>query len=153
MENVYLPGLRNALMLAFIEEARSTGNQVYLTLNARRLTDPALAQYIKDGVLTMNVAIRATPGYDVEPEFLILHSSFNGKKAQVFAYYDDVMMIVAYDETRQPRAMFHITDHHQVSIQMENINAAAFTETNPLEAVNEETPPPAKERPKLSVVK
>lgn len=150
MEQVLIPTLRNALMLAFIEEARTTGYRVFLTLNARRLNDPLLVPHFQDGTLTLNIAMRATPNYEAEPEFMIFHSSFSGKRAQVFAYYDDVLAIMAFDENNQPKALYHVTDEHQVTIQMEGINASAFAA---LEANAEPTQPPVKERPKLSVVK
>lgn len=142
MLNVALPGLKAAMLTAFIIEARRTADKVHVVSDASWVTDPALKQHIRDGLIFLNMSERATGNFNTTEEYVCGNMRFGGKPVQVFIPFKYIQNVTAMNEKNEALAIWDTQTKDIGTVIMNNLNF-----------VEQEQIPPVKERPKLSVVK
>lgn len=142
MLNIAIPGLKAALLTAFIIEARRSADKVHIVSDASWVTDPVLQQFIRDGIIVLNMSERATGNFNTTGEYVCGNMRFGGKPIQVFVPFKHIRNVTAMNEKNEPVAIWDTQNVDVGTIMMNGLNA-----------VEKEQIPPVKERPKLSVVK
>lgn len=140
-----LPGLRSALLVAFLTEARTHGNRVLMAVDAQNFHTPELQNQIKDGFIMLSVGPAAVPHFTVQGNELLLPMRVGGKPIEAFVVMDDVISVsLMADNNQDALATFGATHEHVLQFAMGNINVWDDN-PGPVE--------PARKRPALSLVK